>query len=230
MIRGNKKLIIPILFFAVTTQLYQNCGQLTPLAVLDAGQLELGSQGGTDLNHPGSVTPVAPSQKVLVHNRTYVASLVREIFGSAYPFPHLEVLINQWILNRGAQYGQGCDPYGSYSGRDCGGSISGANLAYQTDDSTLRESYRVQFCEHVLGFDHAVNVVLEKISNRSVAPTAGAVRQIYGFFYRGDDASDAIVASLMELDTTLAKNGESVMDRWRGVILQVCESPGWQLQ
>ena len=230
MIRGNKKLIIPILFFVVTTQLYQNCGQLTGLAILDAGQLELGSQGDSDMNHPGAVTPAAPSQKLLVYNRTYVASLVREVFSSSTAFPHLEVLINQWILKRGGQYGQGCDPYSSYSGQDCGGSIANANLAFQTEDNTLRESYRVQFCEHVLGFDQAVMAVLEKVSNRSTAPTAGAVRQIYGFFYRGDDAPDAIVASLMELDTTLAQNGESVMDRWRGVILQVCESSGWQLQ
>jgi hypothetical protein len=144
--------------------------------------------------------------------------------------PNLEVLLNQWILNRGGQYGQGCDPYGSYSGRDCGGSITNANLAFQTEDNTLRESYRVQFCENILGMDQGVNAVLEKVANRSVAPTPVAVKQIYEFFYRGDDASDAIVASLMALDTTLAQKGESVMDRWRGVILQVCESSGWQLQ
>ena len=230
MIKNNKKIIFSVLAFVVTTQLYQNCGQLTGLALLDAGQLELGSQGGTDLLHPGSEKAVAPSQKLLVYNRTYVATLLREVFTGSNPVPNLEALLNQWILNRGGQFGQGCDPYGSYSGRDCGSSITNANLAFQTEDNTLRESYRVQFCENVLGMDQAVNAVLEKIVGRSVAPTPTAVKQIYGFFYRGDEATDAIAASLMALDTTLAQKGESVMDRWRGVILQVCESSGWQLQ
>ncbi|MNK99677.1 hypothetical protein D3C87_1200860 [compost metagenome] len=230
MIRNNKKIIFSVLAFVVTTQFYQNCGQLTGFTVLDAGELELGSQGETDLTHPGSEKAVAPSQKLLVYNRTYVASLLREVFTGSNPVPNLEPLLNQWILSRGGQFGQGCDPYGTYSGRDCGSSITNANLAFQTEDNTLRESYRVQFCENVLGMDQAVNAVLEKVANRSVAPTAGAVKQIYGFFYRGDEASDAIAASLMALDTTLAQKGESVMDRWRGVILQVCESSGWQLQ
>ena len=230
MIKANKKLIIPVLLFAVTTQFYQNCAQLTPLTLLDAGELEQGSQGGTDLTHPGAEAAVPPSQKLLVYNRTYVASLLREIFTSPNPVPNLEPLLNQWIINRGGQFGQGCDPYSSYSSRDCGSSVTNANLAFQTEDNTLRESYRVQFCENILGMDQAVNAVLEKIANRSVAPTSLAVKQIYGFFYRGDEASDAIVASLMALDTTLAQKNESVMDRWRGVILQVCESSGWQLQ
>ncbi len=72
---------------------------------------------------------LAPSQKILVGNRRYVATLVREIFTRVSgPIPNLEALINQWILYRDAQYGLGCNPYSSYSGKDCGGDIANASL------------------------------------------------------------------------------------------------------
>lgn len=233
MITAKNKFFMLLLSGAVLTQMYQNCGQMGEFAVLDQASLNLdmGSSGGTDQSHPSQKDVTLPTQKVQVVNREYVASLMREVFTrSSGPVPNLESLLEQWIIKRGAQYGLGCNPYSTYSGRDCGGDISNANLPIKADDNTVRESFRVQFCENVLGMDEGVNAILEKISNRPAAPTADAVRQVYGLFYRGDGASDIIVASLLDYDKALALKGEPVMERWRALALQVCESPGWQLQ
>lgn len=222
-----------LLFGVLLTQAYQNCGQMGEFAALDQSSLNLdmGSAGSTDQNHPPQKDVTLPTQRIQVVNKQYVAELMREVFTtSSGPVPNLEALIKQWIITRGAQYGLGCDPYGSYSGRDCGGDISNANLALQTDDNTVRESFRVQFCENILGQDEGVNAILQKIVNRPAAPTADAVRQVYGLFYRGDPASELVVNSLLDLDRTLALKGEPALERWRALALQVCESPGWQLQ
>ncbi|WP_253696275.1 hypothetical protein ACLWBD_11220 [Bdellovibrio sp. HCB117] len=219
----------------VLTQMYQNCGQMGMggFETLDMASMNLsmGMEGSTDQSHPAQKEVLLPTQKTLVVNREYVADLMREIFtSSATPVPNLEALINQWIINRGAQYGLGCNPYGSYSGRDCGGDISNSNLPITTDDNTVRESFRVQFCENVLGMDQGVNAILEKLTNRATAPTADTIRQVYALFYRGDEASELIVNSLLDLDRALLAKNETPLERWRALALQVCESPGWQLQ
>lgn len=219
----------------VLTQMYQNCGQMGMggFETLDMASMNLsmGMEGSTDQSHPAQKEVLLPTQKTLVVNREYVADLMREIFtSSATPVPNLEALINQWIINRGAQYGLGCNPYGSYSGRDCGGDISNSNLPITTDDNTVRESFRVQFCENVLGMDQGVNAILEKLTNRATAPTTDTIRQVYALFYRGDEASELIVNSLLDLDRALLAKNETPLERWRALALQVCESPGWQLQ
>lgn len=234
MLQNTKNQFLPLLLVGIVlTQFFQNCAQMGEFAALDQSSLNLqmGTAAGTDQSHPAQKEVTLPTQKVQVVNREYVAALMREIFTtSTGPIANLEDLIDLWIMNRGAQYGLACNPYNTYSGRDCGGDISNANLPIKTDDNTVRESFRVQFCENILGQDEGVNAILEKISNRPSAPTKDAVRQVYALFYRGDGASDEVVNSLMELDKSLALNNESTTERWRALALQVCESPGWQLQ
>ncbi|WP_374074008.1 hypothetical protein [Bdellovibrio bacteriovorus] len=234
MLKSQKnKIFTLVLTGLVLTQMYQNCGQMGEFQALDMSSMNLsmGSEGGTDQNHPGQKDVVLPTQKIQVGNREYVASLMREVFTNpARPVPNLEALINQWIVNRGPQYGLGCNPYSSYSGRDCGGDISNSNLSTHMDDNTVRESFRVQFCENVLGMDEGVSAILSKISNAPAAPNAQAAKQVYGLFYRGDEASDLVISSLLEFDRALAVKNETPLERWRALALQVCESPGWQLQ
>ncbi|MDG0815398.1 hypothetical protein [Bdellovibrio svalbardensis] len=214
----------------VLTQLYQNCSQLGGFEALDSASTSA-SLGSVDMSHPAEKTVTLPTQRLQMVNKTYVATLLREVFYStSTPVPNLEAIINQWVFFKGGQYGQGCDPYSSYSGYDCGGSIMNANLPYQMEDNTVRQSFNVQACENILGMDQAVAAVLQKVTNPSTAPTAAAVAQVYEMFYRGDDASPEVVASLIDMDRALAANAETPTNRWRAVILQVCESPGWQLQ
>ncbi len=225
----SKKLLLPLLGGILVTQFYQNCGQLTQFEPIDTGSLNMGSNGGQD--HPSSQTAVAPSQKVLVQNRQYVYDLMMEVFTSATtPVPDLQTLLRHWVLNRPGQYGLACDPYSSHTGNDCGGAISNANLSYHVDDNTVRESYRVQACENILGMDQAVYAAMEKLPVKSAAPTSETIREVYALFYRGDEASDSVVTSLQAFDRKLALQNETNLERWRALILQVCESPGWQLQ
>lgn len=233
MLKAQKNKIFTLLLSGLLlTQMYQNCGQMGEFKAIDmSSNLSLGSEGGTDQNHPGPKEVTPPTQKVQVVNRDYVATLMREIFTrSSGPVPNLEALLNQWIINRGAQYGLGCNPYSSYSGRDCGGDIFNSNLPMKADDNTVRESFRLQFCENILGTDDGVNAIMEKVTNRATAPTTDAIKQVYGLFYRGDGPSDLVVSSLVDLDRSLASRNEAPLERWRALALQVCESPGWQLQ
>jgi hypothetical protein len=215
----------------VMTQFYQNCGQI--------GQFDLASQTGSlnqsssilpDTSHPAAKEVVAPTQHVLVHNKVWVAALLRDIFARSANDSGLEGLINQWILYKPAQFGGSCNPYDTYSQRDCGGDVSNANLPLHTDDNTVRESFRLQFCENTLGYDDFVNSVLAKINKTAMAPDSASIASIYSLFYRDGDIDTLTLNSLIELDHSLAKNSESVIERWRAVILQVCESPGWQLE
>ncbi len=234
MLKSQKNKIFTLLLTGlVLTQMYQNCGQMGEFQTLDMSSMNLsmGSGGTTDMDHPAQKEVVLPTQKIQIGNRDYVAALLREVFTrSSGPIPNLEGLLNQWIINRGAQYGLGCNPYSSYSARDCGGDVANANLAYRTDDNTVRESFRIQFCENALGMDEGVNAILEKIPNRGAAPSAETAKQVYGLFYRGDGPSDLVVSSLLDLDRALAAKNETAFERWRALALQVCESPGWQLQ
>jgi hypothetical protein len=229
---GFKRLavVFAVLFVGVLmTQMFQNCAPLGTFDVADNfTQLDMGSEGG--LNHPASGTVLPAIQKMQVANKKYVANLLREIFtSSTTPVPNLEALLNQWIINKGGQFGLGCDPYSTYSARDCGGSVTNANLAYRTDSNTVRESYHVQFCENVLGMDQGVMAVLEKIAYRPSVPNSDSVKQIYMLFYRSDEPSSEVIDSILDFDKSLAVGNETTLDRWRGVILQVCESPGWQM-
>lgn len=220
-----------ILLSSLTMTVYQNCGQFGGgFDVLNYGSTSMSSNTLLDTDHPAGTSATQSTQKMQIANRGYVAQLVREVFSSnAHPVPQLENLIHQWVGNRDAQFGLGCDPYSTYTGRDCGGDISAANLPYTTDDNTIRQSYRIQFCDNILGYDNSVDAVLEKITVNSLAPNADGIRQIYELFYRGDGAPDEVISALITMDRSLAENEESPLHRWRAVILQVCTSPGWQL-
>ncbi len=225
----KQKLLFAAAIGLVLTQLYQNCGQAGGFAAMDSSSTAP-SMGLNDVSHPSEKTAVLPTQRLQMVNKTYVAALLREVFYSAStPVPNLEGIINQWVFYKGAQFGQGCDPYGSYGGQDCGGSIVNANLPYQSEDNTVRQSFNVQVCENILGTDQAISAVLQKVTNPPTAPTSAAIAQIYEMFYRGDDAPANVVSSLIELDRTIAPT-ENTTNRWRAVILQICESPAWQLQ
>ncbi|WP_413290526.1 hypothetical protein [Bdellovibrio sp. HCB337] len=216
---------------AVSMTVYQNCGQFGGgFDFLNYGNTSMSSSTLADTDHPAGSKATQSVQKMQIANRGYVAHLVREVFTSAtYPVPALENIILQWVEKRDAQFGLGCDPYSTHSGRDCGGDISAANLPYTTDDNTVRQSYRIQLCDNILGYDNSVNAALEKIQVNSLAPNADGIRQIYELFYRGDGAPQEVVDALVIMDRSLAENGESTIHRWRAVMLQICTSPGWQL-
>jgi hypothetical protein len=242
MMRNLQKKISIVLLVGcgvIMTQLYQNCAPLQDsLGIQSSEASDLASTApvaepgtGTDGHPTGEKATTLPTRKQMVVPRTFVAGLVREVFTSAkYPIGNLENLIDKWVLFKGAQYGGSCNFYSTYSTRDCGGSNSNANIGSYTDDNTVRESYRIQLCENILGQNNGVNAALEKAGLTSAsAVNAANVVAVYGLFYRDNPANPNVVNTLLDLNKSLIEKNAPAMNIWRATLSQICESPGWQL-
>ncbi len=223
---------IKFLFFILSSlillQLFQNCkaSNVYQMSSLNGPQ----NADAMSISHPPDSELPRTGQKVLVANKIYVATLMRDIFKRGSEDPGLEGLINQWIYNRPSQFGGSCSSYDSYSQVDCGGDISNANNAMNVDHNTIRESYRLQFCRNTLGVDEFVVTALRKI-NLTVTqqPSSQSAVLMYSLFYRDEEANPLVMASLMDLDRSLTMANEALIERWRAQLLVLCESPGWQL-
>ena len=225
-------LVVTIVGGFVLTQAYQNCAPLqTEGFVTMASESPHGDSDGT-ANHPvADQQKELPSRKQLVVPRTYAASLFRQVFTSTkYPVTNLEAQIDKWIMYKGAQFGGACNFYSSYSSRDCNGSAANANNASYTDDNTVRESFRIQMCENILGQNAAVSAALEKVSlTTDSAVNAVNLSAAYSLFYRSAPAEPLVVSSLVDMNKSLTEKSETALNKWRAILLTVCESPGWQL-
>ncbi len=232
LVRSKKSIIAFFLIGIITVQFFQNCSKIEGFSVKESSDifLPMGPEGVDDIHHPNIREFSKPQQKIQVANREYTASLVREIFtDSNYPVTDLEPLVLEWIYNRSAQYGSACNPYSTYSGRDCGGDSSNANLPLRIESNTIRESFRIQFCENILGIDNALHALLGKLEKKYPGPTPEAIIELYQLFFRGDGPTQQVVESLVDLDISLKEKNETEFNRWRALALQICESPGWQL-
>ncbi len=223
------KIFFIFLTFGILVQYFQNCGRVGSfyLSSSQGGETSLASLA---MEHPGSSKLTLPKQRILVGNKVYVASLMRNIFSRTAEDDGLEGHINQWIMNRPAQFGGSCSTYDSYSQRDCGGDVSNVNLAPATDDNTIRESFRLQFCRNILGYDEFVISALGKVGlTVDQAPNPKSILLTYSLFYQDQEASPMVIDSLVDLDRTLMQTSEPLTERWRAQLLLLCESPGWQL-
>jgi len=233
-LRKKISIILLLGWGMIMTQLYQNCApiQSEGFVILssvadDHAETEIGTGG-----HPtGEKSTNLPTRKQMVVPRTFVAGLVREVFTSTkFPIGNLENLIDKWVLFKGAQYGGSCNFYSSYSTRDCGGSNSNANIGHYTEDNTVRESYRIQLCENILGQNNGVNAALDKAGLTIASPVNSTnAAAVYGLFYRDNPADSNVVNTLLDLNKSLVEQKASALNIWRATLSQICESPGWQL-
>lgn len=230
----KKSLLIKlILGSAVLVSLFffQNCAQ-KPFEAMSFASTEATLETPEPADHPPTEPLVDTTQKTWVVNRTYVAELFRDIFDSheTRRIVGLEAMIDELVMDRGAQLGGACNPYDTYSGTDCGGAITNATGATLQEGSTLRETYRVQLCENVIGIDDAVKNAVESTGyNTSVPPVPEAIQHVYALFYRTKDLTRYEKSLIEYLDQGLAAQGEPALERWRGMLLYICESPDWQL-
>lgn len=215
------------------TQLYQNCAPLS----LDRGFAALSSTEGHDTgegsgSHPPQVAEkIVPTRKQHIVNKTYVSEIFRDIFTSkTYPILNFEGMIFKWAYSKGPQFGGSCNFYSSYSGKDCTDSSANTNTPYFVDNNTVRESYRIQLCENILGINNGVKAGLEKLNLTVASPiNAENVTLVYGLFYRDNPPDQNVLNALLDLNLSMANGNASPMDQWRAILSQVCESPGWQL-
>lgn len=221
-------LTILLLLSTIVLNSFQNCSGMTQFDLDAATDMSLSSTYATD--HPGPMKPEPPKQKILVANRVFVAALMRDIFKRSNEDDWLEGQINKWILYRPAQFGGACNTYSSQSQKDCNGDVANVNMAANVDDNTIRESYRLQFCRTTLGFDEFVDSALSRVSiARNHTPDADKILQVYSLFYQDTEAEPLVVESLVALDESLKAANEPLLERWRALLLTLCESPNWQL-
>lgn len=223
------KYLSSFIFILFTFSNFQNCSTKTRPLYLDSINSNLDLSSLVPSDHPATVPVGLIQQKKQIVNRDYVKALFNDIFSSPGKDSNdIEALVEIWVNKKASQFGLGCDSYSSYSGSDCGGSISSSNLPVYIVHNTVRESYHLQLCQNILSLDKSIHFVLEKIEKPLSVPDPNAIIQIYNLFYRSNDPEANIINSLIEFDKGLANNNEPPLERWRGLILLICESPGWQ--
>lgn len=212
---------------------FQNCVK-APMA---SNSLELPSTAPTPIpiDHPEEKTATPSYQTALILNKNQAADLLKSIFlKPGVNFGEFDSLIHQWILYKTGEFGGACNVYDSYGATDCGGGLSNVNLPYYASGNPLRESNRLQFCQRILVYDVAIENALFNVGlQKTDELTKNNISLVYELFYRGEDFQSAdsqkVLSALDELNQSLKLEGENSTERWRAVLLTVCESAGWQL-
>jgi len=194
----------------------------------------------------GADAPIsqATEKRLRLMGRTYVASVLREIFG-----PSVEsVIFKQVELQNGAFGGNPCDPGRRFPSatnpdepiddiRDCPdftrGFVDYARLVSgqsQTElvpvGTTGRMGYTVRACDQIVSQDTAVNTAIQRIGgNPSVKPSDADVRAAFDAFHPGRVPSEAVVTALKGVSDA----GASALEGWRFLLATLCYSPSWQI-
>lgn len=233
--RGLLKLTRFLSASAFLLVFFQNCFSSQ---MIENSSLASLSEIQIPITHPPEEKVLPPTQKLQLVNRVYIESLFRDIFKdlNGNEVPGLDALLHNWIVNRGTQLGYSCDVYSSYSGRDCASRLTEASVytnatgGVRAQDNVLRQSYIVKLCEGVLEQDQAVDIILSKIrKNKTDEATALDIGRIWDLFYRGDYIDNLSLRSLIDFDREMKRQGEAPFERWRALMVLVCESPGWQV-
>ncbi|MFM6929748.1 MAG: hypothetical protein ACKOX6_14865 [Bdellovibrio sp.] len=209
----------------VLTQAFQNCAQPFELAStgIEDGSFSMGSE------HPGATIAEASSQSPVLAHRKYIASLMTDVFttdsmaGADKTF--VNTTLNSWIVTQPSVYGYPCNMKNDAG--ECNGTILSP---MHSGTNTLRAAYKSQACQTILSKNVYVNAVVSKVSTLGAAPTATSIEALYELFYRGDDADPVLIQGLLSSDRAILNQNmqASPTDRWRYLILALCESPGWE--
>lgn len=219
-------LIISFVFLPIA---FTNCGA-QPFQTVDVTSLVPGDEP-TSPSHPPTQKAQVSTQKPVIGNRLYAASVLRDVFtnSSGALLPGLDAELNKWVLSRLPQFGGGCDLYSSMSGRDCGGDGSGVNIAPRVDTTTVRQTYTIKICETATSLNNSMTFVMSRLGiNPGTEPTATTISQLYLLYYRTDYPDQNILRMLQQLDYDLKSSGESVEERWRALTNFICEMSDWQ--
>lgn len=208
---------------------FTNCGA-QPFQTVDLTSLIPGDAPTTP-SHPPNEKAQVSTQKPVIANRLYAASVIRDVFTNqaGAVLPGLDAELNKWVLSRLPQFGGGCDLYSSASGRDCGGDGSGVNIAPRVDTTTVRQTYTIKICENATSLNNSMSYVMSRLGIvPGTEPTGSTISQLYMLYYRTDYPDQNILQMLVQLNYDLKANGENVEERWRALTNFVCELSDWQ--
>lgn len=195
---------------------------------------------------------LALEKKGTLAGKAYVAKVLADAFNTstvAYQFTSTAAngvvynryetdAIDKYIRFNPSIFGGSCNPWSSYTSRDCGGSVvDGALTSLQVEGSVLRQLNKSKTCETLLdvGADKGLKSVAEKVGGLSagnfVEINDSILTNLHALFFR----TRAITPEELEIyrNTNLTiKNDTSPLSltaRWRAIVLLMCEDPNWEI-
>ncbi len=150
----------------------------------------------------------------------YVAGLLNDVFG-----PQAQNITGRFINGNYAQFGGGCDKYGS---TDCPANLSQGGVIPSA--LTTRSSILIRTCDLIMQDDYAVTYAASKVGTIGVLPDRVAVQAAYDLFYPGRTLeSAAAVDSLGAVVNQATALSMPPLEGWRFLFLTLCMSPDWQI-
>lgn len=209
---------------------FQNCGISafgTPVASLDL-----------PLNHPsgdGSVSTATIQSKVVLGDRDYLESVFRDVFLSDQSSINDVNTLNYFIAVELSPMthilGRSCDVSETGDGRRCEYLTSNTQLAMNAATSSAREAARIQLCRRATSHQSLLLQAVNKVRGTNSTPNDQSILNIVRLFYPfiDDVSASEIQSSLAKIDRDMKQASELPEDRWRILVLTVCESPGWEI-
>lgn len=187
-------------------------------------------------NHPdveGLVAPKPAQSQVQLADREFIESFLRDVFTSREPTGAEHEALSQIFM---AEFGPtqhhlggSCSIYDEGSMRGCYYVTTNQFNPFYASSSSAREGSRYQVCRRLVAHPTLMAAVLSKFPERTSTPDDASLAVAVSLFYPDFQEPHEIIASLRELDQAAAFNREPVADRWRLIVLALCESPGWQI-
>lgn len=173
--------------------------------------------------------------KPVLGDRVYIESVFRNVFltanSSAEEKFQLEYAFITELSPAASVLGRACDPYKDGDVIGCYYTLSNAKLQMSAATSAVREAARAQICRAIINRDEYLNNVKANINSSAIVPDRNAARAIVQLFYPAVEGAELenLLEPLMALDKEMAFSVENAKDRWRMMVLTVCESEGWTL-
>ncbi|MGZ3722544.1 MAG: hypothetical protein ACXVA9_06420 [Bdellovibrionales bacterium] len=206
-------------------QSYTNCSK-------SEVNMNEGSSVTLNQNHPNLQASITAQYNTPLGHKKFIASIMRDTFtNSASTAEYLGAVdgyTTYWADRQGTQLGLACNPYESQTGQDCGGSISNSNSAISSVSTTIREAIRIHLCDEILGYENAVTAALANAHVTAATPDENSIRAVTGLFYRGELPSQEFISTFVEMDQHLSAEGLGNTDRWRMILVELCETTEWQ--
>lgn len=218
--------LFAIFGFFTTPFLFQNCAQ--PRSSVNTDMV-------LSQNHPSlEGSPSGSTQtRLLLGDSFYVLSVFRDVFltnqSSAAVRNFVETVLTEEILSNQTEFGRACSFFHDGFLHKCNNDINNQALAMKSTNSTLREAARIQTCQRLVNNDSVLFDLINRVRKSTTTPNRESVEEIVHLFFPAIESSAHLIDPLLALDMRMAQESERTIDRWRMIVLLVCEEPGWQL-
>jgi len=177
-----------------------------------------------------------PDSRVRMATRGYLASALKDIFGSS-AVPTVDRLITSQIIAFG---GEPCDP----NAETCSESGGASQLPPVPFASPMRMALMNRACQEIVSNDAALVTAMRAARAQAVlagviaastpmtnqtAPSNGDISSAFELFYTGRPLTDDVAQALRALVDEARARGMNAADQWRVLLGTLCESPGWQI-